>query len=683
VSIDRLRLARRHNPVLRGFDPRSPLSVGNGELAFSVDCTGLQTFRALYAEGTPLCTQSQWGWHSFPRRGTSALRLREYHAGGRTISLPTSSDGQEDLYDHLRRNPHRLNLASIGLRLLPAGSVLRLEDVRDVRQELDLWSGVIESRWTFAGSPARVQTACHPYRDAIALEIVSPLCAGGSIAVEITYSYGSPEMTATDEDSPAGHRSDALSCPGGTRIRRTVDDTVYSCTVFSTASMRFDRAGEHAFVLRPATGQERLAVVIEFTRGDQAPPCLEPDNLLAASAGAWQRFWQHGGSFECAESRDPRAVELERRVVLSQYLTRIQCAGSLPPQETGLTCNSWYGKFHLEMHPWHAAHFAPWGRPALLERSMGYYHRILDSSRRRALAQGLDGARWPKMVGPDGEDSPSPIGPLLAWQQPHPILLAELLYRADPGSAARVLEEHAEIVFASAQCMASFARQEDHGGRSVLGPPLIPAQENHAPEVTLNPTFELEYWDFGLRTANEWRARLGLPRDSAWDAVVRGLAALPTAGGVYLSHEGCPDTYGAFADDHPTLLAALGLLPGRKVDRAVMARTHDRVLASWRFDGTWGWDFPMMAMTAARLGRGGDAVNALLMPTPKNTWLVNGHTPQVPKRDLPVYLPSNGGLLLAIALMAGGWDGAPPGRAPGFPADGSWDVRCEGVAPLP
>ena len=47
--------------------------------------------------------------------------------------------------------------------------------------------------------------------------------------------------------------------------------------------------------------------------------------------------------------KDPRARELERRVVLSQYLLAIQDAGDTPPQETGLTYNSWFGKFHLEM----------------------------------------------------------------------------------------------------------------------------------------------------------------------------------------------------------------------------------------------------------------------------------------------------------------------------------------------
>ena len=54
----------------------------------------------------------------------------------------------------------------------------------------------------------------------------------------------------------------------------------------------------------------------------------------------------------------------------------------MPPQETGLTVNSWYGKFHLEMHWWHAAHFALWNRTPLLEKSLGWYDRILPAARR-------------------------------------------------------------------------------------------------------------------------------------------------------------------------------------------------------------------------------------------------------------------------------------------------------------
>jgi hypothetical protein len=48
-----------------------------------------------------------------------------------------------------------------------------------------------------------------------------------------------------------------------------------------------------------------------------------------------------------------------------------------------------------------------------------------------------------------------------------------------------------------------------------------------------------------------------------------------------------------------------------------------------------------------------------------------------------VYLPGNGGLLTAVAMMAAGWDGGPDVPAPGFPRDGRWTVRSEGLSRLP
>jgi hypothetical protein len=74
-------------------------------------------------------------------------------------------------------------------------------------------------------------------------------------------------------------------------------------------------------------------------------------------------------------------------------------------------------------------------------------------------------------------------------------------------------------------------------------------------------------------------------------------------------------------------------------------------------------------MTAARLGETGIAIDALMMNTEKNRYLVNGHNWQRP--NLPCYLPGNGGLLYAIALMVT--------TAPGFPSDGSWTVRSENI----
>jgi protein-glucosylgalactosylhydroxylysine glucosidase len=46
---------------LRQLDPLSPLSVGNGEFAFTADVTGLQTLVSEHENAMPLCTMSQWG----------------------------------------------------------------------------------------------------------------------------------------------------------------------------------------------------------------------------------------------------------------------------------------------------------------------------------------------------------------------------------------------------------------------------------------------------------------------------------------------------------------------------------------------------------------------------------------------------------------------------------------------
>jgi hypothetical protein len=345
----------------------------------------------------------------------------------------------------------------------------------------------------------------------------------------------------------------------------------------------------------------------------------------------------------------------------------------MPPQETGLTVNSWYGKFHLEMHWWHATHFALWNRLPLLEKSLGWYDRILPEAQALARLQGYRGARWPKMVGPDGRDSPSPVGPLLIWQQPHPIFYAELCYQTHRNRAT--LKRFEKIVYETAEFMSSFAYFEKERGRYVLGPPVIPAQENHPARETWNPTFELAYWSYALRVAQSWRERLGLKRQPEWDRVIKSLSTLPVRDGVYLAHENCPQTYTARNYDHPSMLGALGMLSGAGVDRETMRRTLRKVMKEWKWETTWGWDYPLTAMTAARLGEPQLAVDALLMSTEKNRYLPNGHNWQ--RANLPCYLPGNGGLLYAIALMAKGWQGSPAGDGPGFPKDGSWAVRAE------
>jgi hypothetical protein len=235
------------------------------------------------------------------------------------------------------------------------------------------------------------------------------------------------------------------------------------------------------------------------------------------------------------------------------------------------------------------------------------------------------------------------------------------------------------VVFATAEFMADFAVPGPRGRH--LGPPLVPAQESyHEHRATLtNPTFELAYWAWALRVAARWRAALGLPPEQAWERAAADLAPPLVRHGRYAAVDVPPYER---PDDHPSMLYALGVVPPTgMIDPDVMRATLRHVRAHWRWDTTWGWDYPAMAMTAARLGDPAADVDLLLMPTAKNTYLPNGHNPQGP--GLPAYLPGNGGLLTAVALMARGSDADADRPTPGFPADGDWVVRHEGLCPLP
>jgi hypothetical protein len=663
-AIDRKSLVRRHNPTLTALDPRSPLSVGNGEFAFTADITGLQSLPQPYETAMPLCTQSQWGWHTTPipaGLNPAQLRLENFDTYGRPVGYATSGKGQEPLFNWLRENPHRLNLGRISLLL--DGQPLRLEDIAGVQQTLDLWTGLLDSRFRLRGQPVSVRTCCHPARDCVAVAVESPLLATQSLSIALDFPYGSTAMNASDWGHADRHETHLVSNSRGTAtISRRLDDDTYQVRLHFSAGARAEVPARHRLLLRGAA----LDFTCEFAPQGFAASPVTPAEARDAAGKHWDAFWSGGGALDLGASSDARAPELERRVVLSQYVTAIQCSGSAPPQETGLTCNSWYGKFHLEMHWWHAAHFALWGRTPLLERSLNWYSSILPVAREKARRQGYQGARWPKMTSLSGRDSPSNVGELLIWQQPHPIAMAELCYRTHPDR--ETLQRYGDVVMASAGFMADFAVLRD--GRYVLGPPVIPAQENHDARTTWNPAFELVYWRQALAIAQQWRARLGLPAEPKWEDVRRRLSALPVKDGVYLAQENCPQTFTEKNRDHPSMLGALGVLDGETVDRETMRRTLHRVLRDWKWTDTWGWDFPMVAMTAARLGEPDTAIDALFIDSPKNVWLPNGHNYQ--RANLPLYLPGNGGLLAATAMMACAWDG--------FPS--KWAVRWEGLRPL-
>lgn len=673
-KIDRKALVQRHKIITTATNPRSPAQVGNGEFAFGVDVTGLQTF-------VPFNTMSHWSWHSLPLpKGlqVSDFKGQMMNTHGRMIQYDIENPEQPELSSWLAQNPHRFNLGRIGFQLLKSdGTEAKEDDLKNTRQEIDMWEGIIYSTFYLEGEKVTVKTTCHPSSDVIGVSVESDLIKKGQIKVFFYFPYPVPSG-GEDESKRNAHVSFIEKQTSHSAvIARKMDETQYfvSLNWSSSAQLVSGDSISHQFYLDPLKTNK-----IEFTCGFSPEKTMKPQyntkEVFAQSSKALPEFWKSGAAIDLSQSKDDRWKELERRIVLSQYLMKVNEAGSFPPQEAGLVKNGWFGRFHFEMIWWHGVHYALWNRWPLLEKSLHVYNDFLPTSMERAQKQGYSGARWPKCTADFDREWPHPIHALLIWQQPHPIYFAELDYRLHP--TKETLEKWSKVVSGTADFMADYAYFEKENNRYVLGPPVHIVSENTNPETTVNPTFELGYWRFGLRTAQLWRERMGLARNPKWDTVLNKLSPLPQQDGLYVTHESIQNMWTKFNFEHPALIGTYGMLPGDGVDDATFKNTFDKVVATWDLGNTWGWDFPMLAMAAARVGKPEIAIDMLLNPSANFQFDEHGLATGGP---FP-YLPSNGGLLTAIAMMAGGWDGS-EGDAPGFPKNGNWVVKFENFDRMP
>lgn len=675
-KIDRKTLVTRHNLLIKDRNLYGPTQVGNGEFAFGFDITGLQTF------SNSANTMSNWGWHQFPTpngQRPEDFKGQEWDTQGRMVRYDVQNPEQQDLRNWMVQNPQRIHLGRVGLVLKKkSGSLASLNDLQNPEQVLDLWSGISTSTFSISSEPVTVTTIGHPSKDGIAVRIKSRKVAEGSIGIFLDFPYASLHEFGNGADWGKTDQHQTVETVNGRQVRfqRIMNATRYDVRMSWDQNADFKKVKAHRYEVTPVTDADEICFIVCFDKEKDSSPLPTFAQTEQASVKHWADFWQSGGAIDLSESKDPRWKELERRIVLSQYIMAVNEAGSLPPQESGLVNNGWYGKYHHEMIWWHCTHYALWDRWPLMNKMMEVYPDNLETYKKSAKAQGYKGVRWPKTIGDrTWWEWPNETNPLLIWQQPHAIFFAELDYRSHP--TQETLNKWKNIVFETADFMASYVYYNKKEKRYILGYPLQVVSENCDPRITYNPTFELSYWLTGLRIAQDWAKRLKVKANPEYEKVRTKLSALPVKDGVYVSWENITDMWTKYNFEHPALIGAYGMLPGDGVDVPTMQRTLDKVEQAWQFHETWGWDFPMLAMTAARLGKPEKALDYLLSYATEFAFedhgFVGGGRAPFP------YFPGNGGLLYAVAMMAAGWDGAPDVHAPGFPQDGSWTVKWEGL----
>jgi hypothetical protein len=628
----KMTLISKHNPQFQVVDFESVLSVGNGDFAFNCDITGFQTLYDEYlAHSNPLTTMSNWGWGEYNRSeynlaDSTASRLdvlenelvqdQYMRLDGRKLRIPVhekpamhwidvetrqlqskellhslhAQNRNKAIYNWLRQSPHRKNLGIVQLEV--NGRIPVAAEIQNIYTELDLLSGTVRAKYRVDNYNFNVITSCATNRDTVHFEVVSDAFAEGNARLKFTTGKSSHIISGLDLDSNS----------------KEVHTKYYN---FNTKLFSFE---------------------LDFTPG-------LPGGYIKSFTHSWSDFWGKVTVIELDDGTDEMR-ELERREILSLYNLAVHSSGSLPPQETGLMCNSWYGKFHLEMHLWHAAWAPLYNVPHLTERSLGWYLQHLDLAKYYAVRNGFKGCRWPKMVGPQGIESPSFIAPLLIWQQSHIIFLLSLIY------ADNLPPKFNDLVIATAEYMYDFMNLSADGKRDIIGP-VIPAQEEFDPMLVKNPTFEMCYWKHCFKLVMKWFPDLNFEGVSIAE-IVNSVRIPQPVDGHYPSHQNAPDTFPNYMKDHPMQLAILGLFDNQDVDTEALKNTLHRTLKQWDEQSMWGWDYGYMAMLAHTLDDTELAKQILLKTCPKNYWATNGHNYQLGRSDLPSYLPGNGALLWAI-----------------------------------
>ncbi|KAI8986837.1 Six-hairpin glycosidase-like protein [Trametes punicea] len=676
AGIDRHALVSRFNPVRNASSATTPMQVGNGHFAFGADVTGLQTF-------LPWAIMSDWGWKndSLPP-GMTEADITSYR-GVVWDGVQYEFGGPEPMQQWLISNPNRVNLGRVGLLFLDEDGAAAdvTEDVlAEKGQVLDLWTGTMTSTFQWEGEKVTVQTVAAENSSGIGVTITSPLLQRGRLGVFLDFPWndGSSKFEAPFVgmwNATSNHTTSLTTGGGlGRNVKAQVKHTLVANTFFTSVGGGDDfsitRVSEeaHRYNIKPRSDKGTFSIAIAYSPEENN--ALSTVQAIKNEANcAWEDFWlNHGFVDVLTGSSDSRAEELQRRIILSQYLLRVNEAGSYPPQE--------YGKFHMEMFFWHSAHWALWNNWDLLNRASSVYERFLPTAIERAqVQQGYPmGARWSKMTDPTGRSAPGEINELLIWQQPHPLVFAEYEYRSTRSRAT--LEKWRNVVHETADWMSVYARRNTSTGFFDLGPPMYVVSEDTNPNVTRNPAFELAYWRFGLDHARTWMERLGEEVPSIWSEVKDNLAPPPIENGLYAVYEGIPSDFWdtpTYTNDHPALVGLYGWLPQTaKVSIDIAKATAEKVWTSWNISNCWGWDFPMLAMSAARNGETEKAIQWLLHP------LFEFDDVGMPVGGVRVptpYFPGSGALLYAVAMMAEGWDGS-QGNAPGFPRQG-WTVRTE------
>lgn len=583
----------KYNLKFNHIDSKNPVTIGNGDFAITLDQTGTQSLYEIYKD-IPLSTMSNKNWFYKDKKN-----IKPSYVDGKAYMLFNLDNDPN--YQTNRQYPFKYSFMQI--LLYDNDKLIDINNIKDVKQELDLYKGIVTSSFNYKEKINKTISFIYQDHDEFNFKLQSD-----NLNLALKFNY--PSYTKN------GYRLDILP---NVLVK---EDRI---------TLLYDDKNSLSFKLKSSSKYQIVENTLIFD-DNNVSFSLALDEIKEGKL--LDEFWK------CDNGIIIDNEELVKKMVLSKYLLHVNSTGIYPPQESGLTYNCWNSKFHLEMHLIHSLWNIYNNHVGDLVKSFDYYLSIMPSSLKRASLNGYKGLRFPKMTGPDGEDSPSNIGPLLIWQAPHILFMLQEIYYLY--NKENIIKKYEPLISGTIDFMISFLTLKD--SKYQMLDPLLEACESIPLDRCQNPSFELEYWRYTLERQPKIDTVLyGHQRYDYLD-ITSKIITPKEDDGIYLKTYGVIDKYDLYKD-HPTEGFLMSFFKSKIVDKEKMVKTIDYILKNMDLSSYWGWDFPFLGLSLLNCGEIEKSIEVTQLNTINNQHLYNGYNTS-PRDDLKAYLPGNGAFLI-------------------------------------
>lgn len=583
----------KYNLKFNHIDSKNPVTIGNGDFAITLDQTGTQSLYEIYKD-IPLSTMSNKNWFYKDKKD-----IKPSYVDGKAYMLFNLDNDPN--YQINRQYPFKYSFMQI--LLYDNDKLIDINNIKDVKQELDLYKGIVTSSFNYKEKINKTISFIYQDHDEFNFKLQSD-----NLNLALKFNY--PSYTKN------GYRLDILP---NVLVK---EDRI---------TLLYDDKNSLSFKLKSSSNYQIVENTLIFD-DNNVSFSLALDEIKEGKL--LDEFWK------CDNGIIIDNEELVKKMVLSKYLLHVNSTGIYPPQESGLTYNCWNSKFHLEMHLIHSLWNIYNNHVGDLVKSFDYYLSIMPSSLKRASLNGYKGLRFPKMTGPDGEDSPSNIGPLLIWQAPHILFMLQEIYYLY--NKENIIKKYEPLISGTIDFMISFLVLKD--SKYQMLDPLLEACESIPLDRCQNPSFELEYWRYTLERQPKIDTVLyGHQRYDYLD-ITSKIITPKEDDGIYLKTYGVIDKYDLYKD-HPTEGFLMSFFKSKVVDKEKMVKTIDYILKNMDLSSYWGWDFPFLGLSLLNCGEIEKSIEVTQLNTINNQYLYNGYNTS-PRDDLKAYLPGNGAFLI-------------------------------------